>query len=102
MPRRPGIVRAVRCLALIYVFALLSGCATLTSSSFIPGVYSGLSSEQALKAAMAWDAQAPSEHDPEARSDTWMRCAVLAHDAMSSDLPATRETESALAARCSR
>lgn len=102
MPCRPGIVRAVRCLALTYVFALLSGCATLTSSPFISGVYSGLSPEQALKAAMAWDAQAPSERDPEARSDAWMRCAVLAHDAMSSDLPATREAGSAVAARCSR
>ena len=102
MSCRSGIVRAAPYLVGAFLFVLLPGCATLVSPPLVSGSEAGRSSEQALKAAMAWNVQAPSERDPEARSDAWMRCAVLAHDAMSSDLPATREAGSALASRCSR
>lgn len=93
---------AVRGLVMVITFVALHGCTTLTPTTNVLGPGAGVSSEQALKLALSWAEQAPSQHDAESRANSWMRCAVLAHDAMSSDKPSTRNDAALLATNCSR
>jgi hypothetical protein len=68
----------------------------------VKGPGHGVSTEEALKLAMTWASQAPTLHNIDAQTNAWMRCAVLAHDAMASDQASTREAAASLATSCSR
>jgi Alpha/beta hydrolase family len=102
MTCRSGVRLIVRCLASLFALVAIHGCTTLTPSSTVRGPGHGVSTEEALKLAMAWGAQAPTLHNSDAQSNAWMRCAVLAHDAMASDQASTREAAASLATSCSR
>jgi hypothetical protein len=86
----------------LFALVVMHGCATLTPSTTVAGPGKGVSTEAAFKLAMTWASQAPTMHNTDVQSNAWMRCAVLAHDAMASDQASTREAAASLATSCSR
>lgn len=96
-----SITRAFRYLLAMLVAIALAGCATFSPSAYLPGNHSGLSSQDALMKAQWWEARAPHLTDDGMRSDAWMNCAVLAHDAMTSPKAADEMTAATLATHCS-
>jgi hypothetical protein len=102
MTYRSGVQLVVRGLGSLFALVVMHGCATLTPSETVTGPGKGVSAEEALTLAMNWASQAPSIHDTEERANAWMRCAVLAHDAMASDRASTQDAAASLATSCSR
>jgi hypothetical protein len=102
MTCRSRVQFVIRCLVILFALVVLHGCTTITPTETVKGQGKGVSTEEALKLAITSASQAPSIHDNEARSGAWMRCAVLAHDAMASDKASTRDAAASLATSCSR
>jgi pimeloyl-ACP methyl ester carboxylesterase len=102
MTCRSGVRLIVRYLVSLFAFVAMHGCTTLTPTATVTGPRNGVSTEEALKLAMTWASQAPTLHNTDAQTNAWMRCAVLAHDAMASDEASTREAAASLATSCSR
>lgn len=101
MSCRTGFAHALLYLpATICLFAL-HGCAVFTPSAKVSGNHSGLSAQDALSKAQWWHDHAPHEPNDNLRTDAWLNCAMLAHDAMTGGETAGEIAAASLATRCS-
>ena len=87
---------------LLLAALLLQACSSVAPSARSPGNYSGLPATQAFEMAQLWMSRAPNQTDEGMRAEAWLRCAVLAHDAMTAEQEADDRAAASLATRCSR
>jgi pimeloyl-ACP methyl ester carboxylesterase len=89
------------CSGLMFLAALLllHACSTVTPS---PGNHSGLSAKDAWDKAQWWASHATSQTNNDLRAESWLNCAMLAHDAMAVKREADEIAAASLATRCSR
>jgi pimeloyl-ACP methyl ester carboxylesterase len=100
MRRRSSHARILPGLLAATALMVLHGCAMFSPSGGLSVSDKKRSPQDALDMAQAWLARAPHLSDSGERNDAWLRCAVLAHDAMASDQSATELAAASLATRC--